>query len=209
MRCKSVSLRSVIVAQFKKPHGLLGAMAGFIMANRPSNIERNIWTVDLMDLKPEHAVLEFGCGPGLALKACAAKVTDGLVVGIDHSAEMVRQSSNRLADEIGQGVVQIKLGTLTDIKATDQTFDRVFSLNVIQFVPDMQNSFNLIHDRLKPGGMVATTYQPRSKNPTRENAVAMARQIETAMEKTGFRNIERHELPLRPVPAICVTGVRQ
>ncbi len=41
-----MSLKQNIVVQFKQPHGLVGQFAGFIMANRPSNIERNKWTLD-------------------------------------------------------------------------------------------------------------------------------------------------------------------
>ncbi len=32
-----MNLRQTIVAQFKKPHGWLGRVAGWIMANRRSN----------------------------------------------------------------------------------------------------------------------------------------------------------------------------
>jgi len=95
-----MSLRSTFVGQFRKPQGPLGQVAGFIMATRPSNRERNAWTVGLLRLEPGHTVLEIGCGPGLALKACAAQVTSGRVVGIDHSEAMVRQARRRLHAEI-------------------------------------------------------------------------------------------------------------
>lgn len=34
--------------QFERPHGAMGALAGFVMSHRPSNRERNRWTVDLI-----------------------------------------------------------------------------------------------------------------------------------------------------------------
>ncbi len=65
-----MSLRKTIVGQFKNPHGYLGRIAGWIMANRRSNRERNDWTVDLLNIRSRDRVIEIGCGPGLALAAC-------------------------------------------------------------------------------------------------------------------------------------------
>ncbi len=92
-----MSLKSVIVAQFGKPSGLLGSLAGRIMARRPSNRFRNARTVELLQLAPDSRVLEIGCGPGLALAGCARIVTAGRIVGLDHSAMMIRQARARLA----------------------------------------------------------------------------------------------------------------
>ncbi len=78
-----MSLRSAVVAQFERPSGILGALAGRIMAHRASNRIRNLKTVDLMKLNHDSCVLEIGCGPGLALLKCATIVTAGRVVGVE------------------------------------------------------------------------------------------------------------------------------
>jgi hypothetical protein len=44
------TLRARAVAQFGHPSGMLGRIAGAVMARRPSNRERNAWTVRLLDL---------------------------------------------------------------------------------------------------------------------------------------------------------------
>lgn len=203
-----MSLRSTVVGQFRKPQGPLGQLAGFIMATRPSNRERNAWTVGLLRLEPWHTVLEIGCGPGLALKACAAQVTSGRVVGIDHSEAMVRQARRRLDAEIAAGIAEARVASLAEFAAEPRGYDRILSLNVVQFLPDMEQGFRQIHRCLAERGQVVTTFQPRSSRPTREQALDMARRIEAAMLETGYAEIERHELPLEPVPAICVSGVR-
>jgi trans-aconitate methyltransferase len=200
------SLRETIVAQFRQPRGLLGEIAGMIMARRPSNVRRNEWTVDLLDLAPHHVVLELGCGPGLALERCAGRLTTGQAVGIDHSAVMVRQARRRLARHIRDGSAEVRHGDVEGLATIEEQFDRIFSLNVIQFVPDQQRLFRLIRNSLRPDGMVATTYQPRTANPTHSQALDMADRIEAAMCETGFGDIARHALPLDPVPAVCVTG---
>lgn len=203
-----MSLRATIVRQFKRPHGLPGRMAGLIMANRPSNRQRNEWTVGLLALEPGYRVLEIGCGPGLALKACAATLSDGYTLGIDHSEVMVAQARRRLSPEIKAGRAEVRPGSLADLGNEPATWDRVFSLNVVQFLSDPDEAFRAMGACLADRGIVATTYQPRSKNPTRENALDMASRIEASMKRAGFGQIGKHELPLSPAPAICVTGMK-
>jgi len=70
-------------------------MAGWIMANRPSNIERSRWTMDLLNVQPSDHVLEIGFDPGLALAQVPRLAPKGRVVGIDHSALMIEQASRR------------------------------------------------------------------------------------------------------------------
>jgi hypothetical protein len=72
-----MSLRQNIVRQFKQPHGAVGHLAGFIMANRPSNIERNEWTLELLALKPTDYLLEVGFGPGIAIEKASQIITSG------------------------------------------------------------------------------------------------------------------------------------
>ena len=55
-----MSFKQNIISQFSNPHGLLGRLAGTIMAHRPSNQERNRWTVDLLEIQPDDHVLEIG-----------------------------------------------------------------------------------------------------------------------------------------------------
>jgi len=62
-----MTLINKVYAQFRRPSGLLGRLAGWIMANRPSNIERNRWTVDLLNIKETDHVLKLGFGPGLSI----------------------------------------------------------------------------------------------------------------------------------------------
>jgi len=58
-----MSIVATVYRQFHKPTRFLGRVAGWIMANRPSNIERNRWTVDLLNVQPSDHVLEIGFGP--------------------------------------------------------------------------------------------------------------------------------------------------
>jgi cyclopropane fatty-acyl-phospholipid synthase-like methyltransferase len=200
------SLTASIVAQFERPHGLFGRLAGRIMAGRRSNIERSHWTVELLQLEPGHRVLEIGSGPGLALQAIAARLDGGRVTGLDQSPLMIAQARRRLQAEIAAGKVELTLASLTDLDVQGERFDRILSINVVQFLPDLDATFARLRRHLMPDGRCATTFQPRLGKANGDTAVAMAERIERAMHNTDFAQLDRHELPLRPAPAVCVIG---
>ncbi|UCH74586.1 MAG: class I SAM-dependent methyltransferase [Rhodospirillales bacterium] len=207
-RSQPMTVRARIVAQFRQPHGPLGRLAGAIMAHRPSNRARNSWTVRLLDLHPEDHVLEFGCGPGVALEACLAAMPAGRAVGIDHSPVMIGQAARRLRAGLADGRLSLQAGGLELLDGYNGAFDRVFSVNVVQFLPDLDATFAKIRAALKPGGRAATSYMPRTRNPSREDALRMAGRISRAMAAAGLVDLRTEELPLTPVPAICVLGRR-
>src|SRR5262245_22268635 len=99
-----------VYRQFERPHGALGALAGFIMSHRSSNKERNRWTVDLIAPHAKARVLEIGCGPGLALSLVCERAIGGKIVGLDHSPLMLAQAAKRNAHAIETRVLQLHLG---------------------------------------------------------------------------------------------------
>jgi len=201
----SGGLPAAIVGQFRRPHGILGHVAGWIMAARASNRRRSLWTVDRLGITPGDRVLEIGCGPGVALAAAAA-LGAGTVVGLDHSPVMLAHAARRNRRAIAEGQVTLSLGGLDDLPKLGGPFDAIFSVNVVQFVGDRAAFCRALAAALRPGGLAATTYQPRHRRPTRADALAMSKEIAAHMAAAGFVEIEIEELPLRPAPAICVRG---
>jgi cyclopropane fatty-acyl-phospholipid synthase-like methyltransferase len=202
-------LQQTITSQFERPRGLLGQMTGWIMAHRRSNRDRNRWTVDLLDIQHNDHVLELGCGPGLALQGCLARATDGLVIGLDHSETMLQQAAARNRAALLAGRLQLRLGRAETLVRSSECFDKIFSVNVVQFLDDRPSLFSTFYDHLKQNGLVATTYMPRGENPSRAKAWQLAETVRHSMETVGFTQIRIEELPLQPVPAVCVIGSRQ
>ena len=64
-------LRRWLVGQFGRPAGFWGHVAGWIMAHRTTNVVRNQWTTELLEINPDDRILEIGFGPGLAIAAVA------------------------------------------------------------------------------------------------------------------------------------------
>lgn len=199
-----MSVKQQIYAQFKQPHGCLGQLAGVIMANRSSNIERNDWTLDLLELEPDELVLEIGFGPGIAIEKASRIVTNGVVVGIDHSETMLHQASRRNALAIKQGRVQLHLGSIELLSSFTQQFNKIYSSNVVQFWENPERYFAYLYDVLAPGGKIATTYMPRHAGASISDARDKAFEIEQTLKAVGFKDINVKERPFKLLSAICV-----
>jgi ubiquinone/menaquinone biosynthesis C-methylase UbiE len=199
-----MSLIGTVYRQFHQPTGVLGRLAGWIMATRPSNIERSRWTVNLLKLQPTDHVLEIGFGPGLAIQQVARLVPTGHVVGIDHSALMVKQAGRRNQAAIEAGLVDLKLGSFEMLPTFRETFDTIYSVNVLQFLRDRSEVLQLMRSALKPNGLVATTVQPRQRGATAADTHAFGRQLSKELIDAGFRDVTVEGLDLEPVPAVCV-----
>ena len=204
-----MSLKKRIFRQFGKPTGLLGHMAGWIMAKRPSNVERTAWTVSLLDLTPDHRVLEIGYGPGIGIEIAAKQVSEGLVVGIDHSELMQRQASKRNAEAIRAGQVQLHCASALELPDFDEPFDRIFAVNAAQFWKDDVVVFNRLRDLLASGGVLAIAQQPRNTGATEADTRIYAERMSATLEKVGYTDVRVEYKELKPVPVCCILGRRK
>ena len=68
--------------QFRRPRGPLGRVAGRIMAQRSSNVERSRWTVERLELNTDARVLELGYGPGLGIEAALQRWQDRIGINL-------------------------------------------------------------------------------------------------------------------------------
>src|SRR5687768_399653 len=116
---------AALVGQFGHPRGAVGNVAGWVMARRPSNRQRNRWVVSLLDVQPTDRVLEIGFGPGLAIAELSRRVGPaGHVYGIDRSDVMLRQATRRNAAAIQAGRVTLTVGAVEHLPpALDGPFD--------------------------------------------------------------------------------------
>lgn len=202
-----MSMKQSIVRQFRSPTGILGELAGQIMARRHSNRVRNMQTVKLMELEATSRVLEVGCGPGLALTRCAQIATEGEVVGLDHSPVMIRQARQRVERSGSLRRVTLIQGGIERLRDWPARFDRVFSLNVIQFIDDKSSFVADAMSCLSPGGGLFTTYQPRLANDDRRALDTMVAELTETMRATGFLRVAVHRFEAGGKPVVCVSGL--
>lgn len=197
------------VSQFGQPRGARGWLAGHLVARLTGDANR--WMVDCLQVGPQDRVLDVGCGPGLAVAAAAALVSDGTVVGVDASPTMVRLARRRNRTAVRQGRVEILRADAARLPYPDGHFSRAGSLNSLQFWPSPDDGLRELHRVLEPGGRVAVVLMARSDDPPGPAAPAWVEGTAERMRAAGFTGVDvvsqtfggvvhRALLGVRPVP---------
>ena len=197
-----------LIGQFGHPRGAAGNVAGWVMAHRPSNRQRNAWVASLLDVQPADRVLEIGFGPGLAIAELSRRVgPSGHVYGIDRSDVMLRHASRRNAAAIQAGRVTLALGTVEQLPSVlDGPFDAILAVNTLGFWTAPAERLDDLRRRLTPGGRIAIASQPRCPGATRSTSLDAAHEIAALLQAAGFSQTRTEILDLAP-PVVCVLGV--
>ena len=206
MDIKKLLFRTV-VQQFHHPIGPAGHVAGWIMGRRTSNVERNRWAVDLLEVQPTDRVVELGCGPGVAIAALSSRATQGLVVGVDHSEVVIRQARRRNADAVSAGRVRLIQAAVEGLDLAEGPFDAALAVNTVGFWPDPTATLRKVGRLLRPGGRIAVVSQPRCPGATAATSAAALDDLAAVLSDAGFENLRSETLNLAP-PAVCVLAAR-
>jgi SAM-dependent methyltransferase len=204
----SESLKQRVIRQFGKPTGIPGRIAGWIMANRPSDRERSLRTLGLLQIEPGDRVMEIGFGPGVAIGEAAKLANRGHVAGIDHSGLMVQVAERRNAVAIADGRVTLYLASPANMPDFPQPFDKAYAVNVHMFWQDKSAALQNILQTLRYGGVFALTFQPRNVGASDEDAKRAGEAIVTNMRDAGFGEIQVELFKMKPVSTVCVVGRR-
>jgi SAM-dependent methyltransferase len=200
---------AAIVRQFGHPRGAVGSVAGWVMAHRSSNRQRNSWVVTLLDVQPTDRILEIGFGPGLAIAELSRRVgPSGHVYGIDRSDVMLRQATRRNAAAIEAGRVTLAPGTVEQLPSTlNGPFDAILAVNSLGFWTTPDERLDDLRRRLKPGGRIAIAFQPRCPGATSSTSLVAAREITDLLQAAGFTGTRTEILDLDP-PVACVLATK-
>jgi ubiquinone/menaquinone biosynthesis C-methylase UbiE len=193
------------LAQFHQPTGAVGHVAGWIMGRRSSNVARNRWAVQLLDVQPTDRVIELGCGPGVAVAAFATRAVRGLVVGVDHSQVMIGQARRRNRAAIRAGRVRLIHTPVESLSIGDGPFDAALAVNTVGMWPDQVTPLRELARLLRPGGRIALVSQPRCPGATAATSTAAADELTRLLTEAGFEDLRTETLDLDP-PAACVLG---
>lgn len=147
------SLVHAMAQQARRPNGFFGKLFGFSMSR--INRQANAWTIGQLGIRASDDVLEIGYGPGQAIQLVASMVTEGRVCGIDFSDTMLEAATARNESAIDDGIVELRVGDAAFMPYDDESFDKVFCVNVIYFWPEPELQLREILRVMKPGGTVA------------------------------------------------------
>ena len=201
-------VEAAVRAQFGRPTGLRGRAAGLLMAHRSSNRRRNAWAVSLLDVRSHDRVLEIGFGPGLAIRELGRLAADGYVCGIDHSELMLRRAKRLNAEGVERGAVDLRLGSVEDLPAFDQRFDKILAVNAMMFWREPVARVEELRRLLRRGGLIAVAHQPRGPGANDETATAEGQNIAAALAQAGFTDVRLETMALKPA-VVCALGVNR
>ena len=132
--------------------------------------------VDELDLRPEHHVLEVGCGHGVAATLVLDRLASGVYVGVDRSPAMVQASERRNDDAVAQGRARFVCAPFLDAALDGRRFDRIFAARVRSMTGDRE--MERAHALLAPGGLLVLAFDaPRGVDvePAVEDAASRLR----------------------------------
>jgi ubiquinone/menaquinone biosynthesis C-methylase UbiE len=194
-----MGIKKTFLKQFGKPSGTLGKFVGYLMSVK--NKERSNWTVEKINFKPSDYILKIGYGPGTTLKKIASKLTTGFIAGIDHSPVMLTQAIKKNNKNIENNKVDLKCGTVWELKYPEKYFDIIFGSNVHFFWKDTVKEFNRLYSFLKENGRLVMVFQPRYIK-SEEQLQKEAEKTKTQFAETGLKNIEVDFKKMKPVSCI-------
>lgn len=145
--------------------------------------ERLRWAVELLELSPDDEVLEIGCGPGVAVALVCERLQGGRITALDRSATAIERTAKRNADHVAEGRAVLLHSDLAGAELAGRHFDKAFAVNVNLFwAGPADDELTLLHDLLRPGGVLDLVYDTPGEEPARRTAA----QVSAALENHGF-----------------------
>lgn len=114
-----------------------------------------------LNLKADSRVLDLGCGSGWATRLMALRATNGRVVGIDISDEMIAQAR---ASSAQYSNVEFRIGSAEQLPFADGEFTHAFSMESIYYYADMAQALKEVRRVLAPGGVFASVVDLYQEN---------------------------------------------
>jgi ubiquinone/menaquinone biosynthesis C-methylase UbiE len=108
----------------------------------------------LPHLLSDMTLLDVGCGPGTVTVDLAERLTQGSVVGVDASDDVL-ESARGLADAHGTKNISFEHANAYELPFEDDSFDVVFAHQLLQHLSDPVAALREMKRVAKPGGFVA------------------------------------------------------
>ena len=182
-----------IARQAAHPRGLVGRLLFRVMA--VETLAVNERALELLELEPNSRVLEVGFGHGRTLAGALELAPNGLVAGIDISADMVEAFRIRQRRSNDRVLIEVKQASSDRIPYPDAHFDRVYAVHTLYFWDNPLIHLGEIRRVMSAEGRFVLAFTPK------EDARAVARFPKTVyrfysieetkrlLSEVGFRDV--------------------
>jgi ubiquinone/menaquinone biosynthesis C-methylase UbiE len=153
---------------------------------------RIAWVVEMLQLQPADAVLEIGCGHGVAATIVAERLSGGTYLGLDRSVRMIAAAERRNQAHLESGRIRFVQANVEEWSPPTGAFDVAFAINVAILADGSSGAAEVVHCALKPGGRVHFCFQAPQRG-TLAAIVAWARETFTQAGFTIEQTIQSSE----------------
>ncbi|APH06586.1 class I SAM-dependent methyltransferase [Bacillus weihaiensis] len=193
--------------QFRVPNGLLGVVAGKIMAWE--NKKLNAWSVSCLGIDKHDHLLEVGFGAGACMETVLKRNTTVTIDGLDISETMKNQAESALEPYVEKNRVHLMVGDVSKVQLTQDGYDKILSVNNFTIWTEPQKGVASLYQALKPGGKIAITMQPREEDASPNKTRMFAKKIHDDLVTCHFRDVKITYKKIRPELAVCVTAYKR
>ncbi len=144
-----------LINQCRKPSGVMGRRIAKKM--NKGHAKMALWGLSHVSIEPNYYILDIGCGGGENINRFARMAVKGKIYGIDYSEISVDVSKEVNKGFIEQGLVEIYLGSVSQLPFQKNNFDLVSAFEAYYFWPDLINDLRGIYKVLKLGGSLMLT----------------------------------------------------
>lgn len=149
----------LMASQLRLPSGVLAKLTGTSM--NKANFQLYQLTLENLQLQDGDRVLEIGFGNGEFFPMLNSLAKNLRIAGLDHSQEMVSEAKKRNKDLYKTGLLELAVGSSDSMSFSNESFDKVFCINVIYFWENPQAHLAEIYRVLKPGGIFCIGFRPK------------------------------------------------
>ena len=182
-------LNKIVAKQLRRPNGFLAGRVGREM-NKTNSFLYD-FTIKEMRVADHDEILEIGFGNGMFFGKIFSAANNVTLSGLDFSPEMVKAAAANNPLTSNNGKLTLRLGSSDKIPFPDNSFDKVFCINVIYFWEEPAVHLQEICRVLKPGGRLYTSIRMAEslvKMPFTKYGFTVYRQDEWVglLEANGF-----------------------
>ena len=158
-----------------------------------------------MQIPANAVVLDVGCGSGWAARLIATQASQGHVIGIDVSDEMIRVASDQSK---GFPNLEFKVASAEALPFDDAKFSHTFSMESLYYYADIEAAAREIRRVLRPGGLFVTVVDLYKENEPSHQWIdnlnvpvhlLSANDYRALFERVGFSDV-RDERVIDPTP---------
>ena len=124
--------------------------------------ERLTWAVGRLGLSGDEAILEIGCGRGVAVSLACPLLNGGTITGIDRSATAIKAATERNAALVAAGKAIFRQAAIETFDGEAGAFETIFAVNVNLFWLDAKRGLEAVRRLLAGNGRLFLFYEAPS-----------------------------------------------